>query len=401
MKKLFFQLFLLMAVQHLSSIQSFGQWTVVNTGFSDNFMSISLADNNRLVAGGTGGNIFLSDDGGETWTPSMLHSYSSHIPQVAMKGELGYAVDANGIIFKSTDNGENWFEITNTFSHLRCVSIFDESRVFFGGQSEMLHEHKNGLWSVIPYIVGNHWLRQIYFQDEMNGFVVGDGGRAYKTPNNAYGWYLMNMRTTMNLTGIYFPTADTGYCSGFGSTLLKTVDGGVVWESVYSGPSIDFWQVYFFTNDYGYVSGSEGQILMTSDGGQTWIPEETNCDVPLRGFCYIPELDRLLVGGWYGKVLYKDIATSANDQQSGVFKSVSIQAYPNPFDGFVSLEISGLHSSDNRLIVLNAINQEVKGFDGVQNGKLLIDLTGSPSGTYYYNLISKGQSLASGKLIKF
>lgn len=235
----------------------------------------------------------------------------------------------------------------------------------------------------------------------MNGFVVGDGGRAYKTPNNAYGWYLMNMRTTKNLTGIYFPTADTGYCSGFGSTLLKTVDGGVVWESVYSGPSIDFWQVYFFTNDYGYVSGSEGQILMTSDGGQTWIPEETNCDVPLRGFCYIPELDRLLVGGWYGKVLYKDIVTGVNDQQCGVFKSVSIQAYPNPFDGIVSLEISGLHSSDNRLIVLNAINQEVKGFDGVQNGKLFIDLTGSPSGTYYYNLFSKGQSLASGKLIKF
>ncbi len=401
MKKPLFPTALAIAFVHLFSIPIFCQWTVVNTGYIDNFMSISLSADNRLVASGTDGNIFLSDDGGETWSPSMLHTYSSNIAQVSMMGELGYAVDATGIIFNSTDNGENWFEIQNMFSQLRCVSVFDESRFFAGGQFELLWESKDGTMNSIPYVTGAHWLRQIFFYDEMNGYVVGDGGRAYKTPNNAYGWFLMNMRTTENLTGIYFPSADTGYCSGFGSTLLKTVDGGIVWESVYSGSPIDFWQVYFFTNDYGYVSGKDGQILMTTDGGQSWIPEETNCNVPLRGFCYIPELDRLLVGGWYGTVLFKDLVTSVNDQQSGVLKTVNIQVYPNPFDGHVNLEISGLHSLNNRLIVLNARNQEIMALDGVQNGKFSIDLTSSPSGSYYYNLVTKGQTIATGKLIKY
>lgn len=384
----------------MNPVISSAQWTVVNTGFTDNLVTISMGEDNRLCSSGTNGHILLSDDGGESWYAANIAG-TNLVAHVAMQGSTGFAVTDEGLIFKSTDNGENWTLFFFTEIKLRGVYIINPTHVFVSGQFERLWEMNQGIWNLIPYVTGpGYWLRDIHFPDTQNGYVVGDGGRAYKTPNYAYGWFLMNMGTDENLAGVYFPSPDTGYCSGLGSTLLKTVDGGLNWESVYNGPPIDFWSVYFFTNDYGYVSAVNGNILKTTDGGQTWIPDETNNTVSLREFCYIPELDRLLVGGLNGTILYKDLVTNINEQQSVINKNVSVRVFPNPFDSKVSMEISGLQSADNRLIILNSQQQEVMTFHGVQNGKKDLDFKNMPTGSYFYKITAKGQNIASGKFIK-
>lgn len=400
MKKIQLLPALILTILSLNPGISSAQWIVVNTGFTDNLVTISMGDNNRLCSSGTDGHILLSDDGGESWYAANI-SGTNLVAHVAMQGSTGYAVTDEGLIYKSTDNGENWTPIFNTEAKMRGVYIINPTHVFVSGQFERLYEMNHGIWNWIPYVTGpGYWLRDIHFPDAQNGYVVGDGGRAYKTPNNAYGWFLMNMGTDENLAGVYFPSPDTGYCSGLGSTLLKTVDGGLKWESVYNGPPIDFWSVHFLTNDYGYVSAVNGNILKTTDGGQTWIPDETNNTVSLREFCYIPELDRLLVGGLNGTILYKDLITNVNELQSGVNENVIVNVFPNPFDEKVSIEISGLLPIDNRLIILNAHQQELMIFDGVQNGKKDLDFKNMPTGSYYYKITAKGQNIASGKLIK-
>lgn len=400
MKKLNLLPALFIIISLLMSGNSSAQWTVVNTGFTDNLVSISLCENNRLCSSGTSGHILLSDDGGDTWYPANI-SGTNMVTHVAMQGSIGYAVTDEGYIFTTNDNALNWTLVYHTYSRLRGVYIIDPTHVFASGQYEWLWEMKNSFWDRIPYVTGpGYWLRDIQFPDAKNGYVVGDGGRAYKTPNNSYGWFLMNMETTQNLTGVYFPSPDTGYCSGLGSTLLKTVDGGIKWESVYSGPPIDFWSVHFFTNEYGYVSATNGNILKTTDGGQTWIPDETTNTVSLREFCYIPDLGRLLVGGLNGTILYKDLITNVGEQFSGVSDEVIVNFFPNPTDGKVGLEISGLQTLDNRLIILNANQQEVLAFDDVQNGRKYLDLTKMPAGSYFYQILSNDKMLSSGKLIR-
>lgn len=394
-----FPTLIIIIISMMISGNSSAQWIVVNTGFTDNLVSISLGDDNRLFSSGTNGHILLSDDGGDNWYPANI-SGTNMVTHVAMQGTLGYAVTDEGFIYITNDNGDNWNMIFNTSSKLRGLFILDPSRVFASGQYEMLWDLNHGLWDWIPYVTGpGYWLRDIHFPNQQNGYVVGDGGRAYKTPNSAYGWFLMNMKTDGNLTGIYFPSPETGYCSGLGSTLLKTVDGGINWESVYSGPPIDFWSVHFFTNDYGYVSATNGNILKTTDGGQTWIPDETTNTVSLREFCYVPDLDRLLVGGLNGTILYKDLITNVSNQQSGLNKNIIVSVFPNPFEGKVRLEISGLQTADNRLIILNAQLQEVISFDDIHNGRKNLDLAKMPPGSYYYQIISKDKMLASGKLV--
>jgi photosystem II stability/assembly factor-like uncharacterized protein len=400
MKNFFYLSGLISAFSFFFSINLPAQWTVVNTGLNDNLSSICMGNNNRLCCSGSYGNIFLSDDGGESWSPANINAGES-VTHISMLGSTGYAITDNGGIFKSTDNGDNWISVFNTGCKLRCVYTLSPSYVYAGGRYELLWEFNHGNWGCVPYVTGpGYWLRDIHFPDARNGYVVGDGGRAYKTPNNGYGWFLMNTQTEQNITGVYFPSPDTGYCAGLGSTLLKTVDGGISWASVYSGNPMDFSHVYFLTNDHGYVSATGGSILKTTDSGQTWIPEETNTTVNLREFCYLPEMDRLLVCGFNGIILYKDLVTNLNEKVSGFPQNLKVKVYPNPFDQSFMLEISGLIGTENELMLFGNKQEKVMEIAGISNGNFEIDTKGMLPGAYFYRITSNGSTLATGKLIK-
>jgi len=376
------------------------QWTSVETGTTNDFCSICQGDDNRLCCSGLNGTIILSDDAGESWYPASIGTNET-VYHISMLGQTGYAVADEGAVFNSSDNGLSWSEVYNTGSKLRCLFVLSPSRFYFGGQYELLWEANHGSWNPIPYITGpGYWFRDIHFPDGQSGYAVGDGGRAYKTPNSGYGWFLMNTQTDNHLQGVYFPSPDTGYCVGFGSTILKTTDGGINWQNIYSGTANNFRSAFFHTNDCGFVSGEEGTILRTEDGGQTWITEETDITQTLKEFCYIPEMDRLLVCGFEGIILYKDLVTRVNETSSHHDTEVKVDINPNPFNHSFNLEISGLQNKEYNLLILGSRNEKVREVIGIQNGRLEIDAQGMPSGANFYQIISKGRSIASGKLIK-
>jgi len=376
------------------------QWTVVNSGLSCDFTSICMGADNRLCCSGLNGTIILSDDAGESWYPASIGTNET-VFHISMLGQTGYAVADEGAVFNSSDNGFSWNEVYNTGSKLRCLFVLSPSSFYFGGQYELLWEANHGSWNPIPYITGpGYWFRDIHFPDGQSGYAVGDGGRAYKTPNSGYGWFLMNTQTDNHLQGVYFPSPDTGYCVGFGSTILKTNDGGINWQNIYPGAANNFRSTFFLTNDYGFVSGEEGTILRTEDGGQTWITEETDITQTLKEFCYLPEIDRLLVCGFEGIILYKDLITIVDEYSSHRDNEVKVEINPNPFNQSFNMKISGLQNKEYNLLISGSRNEKVREVIGIQNGHLEVDTQGIPSGTNFYQIISNGRSIASGKLIK-
>ena len=109
---------------------------------------------------------------------------------------IGYIVGDNGIIYKSTDGGENWFQLNSGTSNK---------------------------------------LKAVYSISTNETYAVGDGGKIIKTSNGGTTWSAQNSGTNVNLNSIYFiPGTLTGYIAGDGGTILKTTDGGDLWSNIAS-----------------------------------------------------------------------------------------------------------------------------------------------------------------------
>ena len=77
---------------------------------------------------------------------------------------------------------------------------------------------------------------------------------------------------------------------------------------------------------------------------------------------------------------------------------VKVQLYPNPTEGMVTLEISGNHSSEVEVVVMNILGKEVLKKDFHTTELLQIDMSEHVSGMYIVKLIVDGNEIVK-KLI--
>ncbi|MBV6441454.1 MAG: hypothetical protein EPGJADBJ_03139 [Saprospiraceae bacterium] len=111
--------------------ESRGPW---NVGGRTRALALDVNDENRILAGGVSGGIWLSEDGGQTWarkTPLDAHPGCVSVAQDTRPGHTDtwyylsgevYGTSASGGaafylgdgLFKSTDNGETWSPVSST-----------------------------------------------------------------------------------------------------------------------------------------------------------------------------------------------------------------------------------------------------------------------------------------------
>jgi len=381
---------------------AYSQWFQVDPGTTSNIYTISAFDNGRLIACGNDGTILTSDDEGLAWDLTTLTW--EKIVNVDAYGNFCIAITDQGVIFKSNNYGESWQSIAFIGATLRGLHIVSPNKAYVSGQFEAVFESTDHFssWNHVEYVFGpGYWLRDIYFPDKQNGYVVGDGGRAYKTPNSGYGWFLMDTKTEENLTSVYFPSPDTGYCCGLNNTILKTTDGGLTWFSTFNGQVNDFRNVFFITNDEGYLSGSNGVLMHTSDGGQNWEIESSNVSTVLRDFYYIPEIKRMLVCGHDGIILYKDLVTNQQEIQKPAKGSVSIKVFPNPANNQITFEIYDATGETLKLSIYNTQGKSMLQMDDLNIGKFQVDISTFPAGSYQYVFSTDKKNILSEKFIKY
>ena len=117
-------------------------------------------------------------------------------------------------------------------------------------------------------------LNSVHFPvDATTGYVVGPGGKIYKTTDGASSWVIQTSPVNNILNEVHFPVdATTGYAVGASGTILKTSDGGASWVNQTSPVSNILNGVHFPVDaTTGYAVGAGGTILETTDGGGTWV----------------------------------------------------------------------------------------------------------------------------------
>lgn len=251
-------------------------WTSVYSGTDRCMNSVYFTDATTGYIVGEQGMIYKTADAGINWSLKYQASqdlFCVHFPSVS----TGYAVGGNenfshggsdGIIIKTTDNGENWTTIMNNPDEsYKSVFFTDQATGFVvGNNSGFILKTTDG---------GETWVRTsslseictIFFTDSQTGYA--GGSRVYKTIDGGINWVSMNHERLYDIRSIFFPSKNIGYAAcgiwfrGFG----MTYNGGLDWELVETGTYNKLNSVYFTNDSTGYMVGDHGTILKTTNGG--------------------------------------------------------------------------------------------------------------------------------------
>ncbi len=156
----------------------------------------------------------------------------------------------------------------------------------------LMAQQPSWVW-VTPYPTGQQ-INQVYFLNELEGFVLGDG-TLMRTSDGGDSWQLVEILQDVSFMKVVFVDAANGWVLGrnlpFSNFLrvFKTSDGGAIWEEqnlplTFSG--YQFGDIFFLDQENGWIVGENGLVYSTSDGGSTWANKSITTGI-IPGFYFV------------------------------------------------------------------------------------------------------------------
>ena len=210
-----------------------------------------------ISQGGLTGEVVYCTNNGMNWSGCSLPQVGSGLWQkIRFTDDLkGYAYTIDTVLVYTYDGGNQWHSAVLSIDNLlRDVCLLDDTTVI-AVASEVLEG--NTVRTVLRKDAGQNDFLKIYedtlpgytrsfrrawFEDQMNGWIIGTDGLISRTYDVGYTWEEAETGTDQDLLGCYFEDIDNGYVVGGGGTILKLGDpSGVESQSISSKHKI---QVY-------------------------------------------------------------------------------------------------------------------------------------------------------------
>jgi photosystem II stability/assembly factor-like uncharacterized protein len=239
----------------------------------------------------------------------------NYSPGIAAYGDktacVGFYKYPNGYIYKTTNGGDNWFELPWGYRDPISISIIDNNKIWAATSTGEIYSTNNGgtTWNLqFSNPSKTKFFNYIKMFDENNGIAMGDAPANDKlllilrTTNGGLNWIATNDSFFIGGSSrndrrmIYFTSPATGYLSPsfsgqYTNKLYKTTDGGKTWSLF----PINFplvWLVKFYNDNIGFVAtydySSPASLHRTTDGGDNWqILNTPSLSVP-RDLEFVP-----------------------------------------------------------------------------------------------------------------
>ncbi|MEO8665329.1 MAG: YCF48-related protein, partial [Ignavibacteria bacterium] len=192
------------------------------------------------------------------------------------------AVGDNGLIFRSTNAGNTWSSYTVDAANFKDVTSYNDN-VWISGSNGKIYKTKKINSEIATIDIGiTNTVRSIYFIDDNNGFVCGDGGIVYKTVNGGIDWTPANTGiTAVDLNSISFLDWQTGIVVGKNGSVFVTVNGGTSWTPEAVGTTRNLLKVKYFGD--GIALTGEYGTLYVKPNGSLWSSVNTRIMTDVTG----------------------------------------------------------------------------------------------------------------------
>lgn len=195
---------------------------------------------------------------------------------------MQYTYDADGVIIKTTDGGDNWTAIwpaSGTIDGLQGIWFISDNVGFAGGWNNYFIKTTDGGANWTPVSCGtNVWYyTDVVFWDSNNGvacaYMNSSDQCVFITSDGGDNWTQATSGIVGNMMAISYADANTLFAVNTSGNVYKSTDGGYNWTVKASLPALLF-GVTFADANFGVVGGEE-KIFATNDGGTTWTTHTT------------------------------------------------------------------------------------------------------------------------------
>jgi photosystem II stability/assembly factor-like uncharacterized protein len=390
----------------------YAQWTEINPGINQTYLSLDCVDNTCYL-GGFNGTILKSADG-LNWTDVNTTGITDHISSVYTFSNDTCFIIGGSDLYKTYDGGINWV-VLSMQTNINYTTVYFINKLIAYNQGlpgeiyKTIDGGENWEWinstpSEIDNITGN----SLYFLNPEIGYIGTtnniDKVQIYKTVNGALTWTIVYEKTGIvpddeAIHYIKMITNEIGYACGKNGSILKTIDGGDTWQEQ-SNPFDTTTKLLrkfdFIDVSNGYIVGSQGGILKTINGGNTWIDESyTNVGLNFADLAILSN-DTVIVmpSNSSNKILINQNANLTAQLKN--LENNFIKIYPNPTSDIITIE-----TSQNDLFILRDMNGKIvceKRLTDILTNK--IDLENFEEGVFMYSILQQGSEISSGKIVK-
>lgn len=236
----------------------------------------------RLVAVGERGIVLLSDDNGKAWrqakVPVSVTLTAVHFATAAK----GWAVGHSGVILHSADGGETWIKQLDGVEAAKLMLISAKKNA---GDVSRSTEEKDVAYA--EQLVGDgpdKPFLDVYFIDEMRGFVVGTFGLAFSTVDGGKHWQDWS-RQIPNPKGKHlYRFASRGaelWIAGEQGALFRSGDRGMSFEEIRTPYSGTYFGVIAGTGGNLVAFGLRGNAYHSMDNGRNWSKIDNSVEATL------------------------------------------------------------------------------------------------------------------------
>ena len=276
----------------------------------------------RLVSVGWRGHILYSDDQGKHWAQASV-PLSSDLTDVCFPTpQKGWVVGHDGVVLHSMDGGVTWVKNLDGFAALKFMQEYYAAHPARdpNANERLQHNVKQlaGEGADKPFL-------SVYFNDELNGFIVGPFNLIFRTKDGGKNWEPYFDRTEnprfLHLNVIrcigqdWFIAGEQGLVMKYDpkADRFRKLDTG------YRG------SLFGLTGAPGkvLVFGLRGNAYLTKDGGATWKKANTAVPASVTGGA-ITEDGRFVLVSQVGIILSADGINFQRLKMDRPFPAVSV-----------------------------------------------------------------------------
>ena len=276
-------------------------WETLSFGEINKLVSISIVHEDTIFVSGISDldpspwweteidRLFRSFDGGMTWDtlpfPANVGGVGTSLTAINdiafVDGQIGHAACAYGVIIKTTDGGNSWYDTeinTNIgdFEHIFFIASNPDVGFAFLDYKDQLYKTTNGgeNWEEVYEFYPFDYPNDFFFHNENHGYACGRGAKFYETLDGGHTWessvFLDNLAGDNDLFSLSFSDDMTVHAVGDRARIIKSTDAGNSWLE-YSPCYEHIRQIEFPSKEIGYArTWITHEFYKTTDAGLTW-----------------------------------------------------------------------------------------------------------------------------------